>query len=318
MTSSPARLRANLRARPGVGLQVPAGLRRLLVLRDALDPEQFFRREALVDPVQRVERDDREPVDGRTHRAGQPQQAAGPLDVLLPLGGRGLRALPEHVVEVGEEVLVVGVVQRVGGPVEEAVLDRRPVELAEHLQALPPQGGVLRGVRPGELELRRGHPAEPAADRAALGQLDGGRRVHDLLGPLPAELPDTAVDHPVPPCFQPGVGGDDIGPQPGPVVDLLLHEHPVAQHRGRHLGGAAGPDQAGGLGGEFGVDEREYVGRGELHAQGCQRRLRVTGEGLLVLRIHGPSLQEALHVRDVADVVRRHIRQVAQQCVIRR
>src|SRR2546429_5205270 len=48
---------------------------------------------------------------------------------------------------------------------------------------------------------------------------------------------------------------------------------------------------------------RSHLGRGQVDPQVSQRRLRVAGERLLVLRVHRPALQEALHVRHVPDVL---------------
>ena len=249
---------------------------------------------------------------------GELKDPPGPLDVLLPLRGRGLRADPEHVVEVGEEVLVVRVVQRVGGPVQERGPGRDAVHLGQHAQALPPQLPVLLGVLQGGVELRRRHAAEPAAHRAALGQLDGRRGVHDLVGPVLAELADAAVDHPLPPGAQPRIARDGPGPLLAAVLDLLVDEVPVAQHGRRDLRGPARPDQARRLQGRLAVHEGYHLGRGQFDPQGSQRRLRVAGECLLVLRVHRPALQEALHVRHVPDVLGRHIGQVAEQAVVRR
>ena len=66
--------------------------------------------------------------------------------------------------------------------------------------------------------------------------------MHDLVRPVLTQLADAAVDHPLPPGAQPRITRDGLGPLLAAVLDLLVDEVPVAQHRRRDLGGPARPD----------------------------------------------------------------------------
>jgi hypothetical protein len=102
------------------------------------------------------------------------------------------------------------------------------------------------------------------------------------------------------------------------MLDLLVDEVPVAQHGRRNLGRPARPDQARRRHGRLAVHEGYHLGRGQVDPQVSQRRLRIAGERRLVLRVHRPALEEALHVRHVPDVLVRHIGKIAEQAVKRR
>ena len=101
-----------------------------------------------------------------------------------------------------EEAGVVGVVQRVGGPIAKAACATRTEHAAGGRQDLLPKPRILRRVWKVPLELLRRYAAEPASDGAALAQLIANDRVDDGLIVARAEFAVVAGDLPPPPQIE--------------------------------------------------------------------------------------------------------------------
>ncbi|HEV8614288.1 MAG TPA: hypothetical protein VGU22_02240 [Methylomirabilota bacterium] len=191
------------------------GQRRLRVLRQALDRGELVGGELGVHLPELAEREDRETVDPAPVRLRQTQQRTGARRIPEGQRRRGLGERAHDGVEVHQELLVVGIVERVGRPVAESpARGGVPDGFGQCLQGVPPEADVVPLVAEEIGELGRADPAKPAADRAPLAQLDGERRVDELAGAAGADLVAAARDLPVTPGGHPCVAGSSLGERP--------------------------------------------------------------------------------------------------------
>ena len=158
------------------------GDRRVRKLGEQVGVEELLGSELRVDEVALLLAEEREAVAVEVGLLPPAQELARAVEVSRGRGGRRLRNTAELVVEVGEEELVVGVVQRFGRTVADAGRGRIADEVSHAYERVPPELGVCVRVTEHSLEAFGRERAEGTPDRAAQRQLEHQGDVRHELG----------------------------------------------------------------------------------------------------------------------------------------
>jgi hypothetical protein len=234
---------------------------------------------------------------------GQPQDLAGKGEVFERGRSGGLRQVAGRSMIICEEAWIVRIVGRIRRPVAEAALRRHTELINAVIEDCSPQTSVLRRI--GEVAAKpvSRDAAEPAADSAPGGQLEGQDRMRDH-GPGSAQLASPAPDLALPPGVEARIG---VGAIASPPVQRPAFGHltlivvPRLGHGPARL--LLGKSEAQ----VVGVKEGQRLARVNRYAIGLGDEVGRLGFFLeLVAKpwIGDIALEEALGVRQGADLVR--------------
>ena len=138
------------------------------VLGDQLGPEEFLGSERLMDFLENRQTQDGEAVYLAAQRARMNEQTADALDVFLWLSCRGLREASSDVGEIGAKIFVVGIVERICGPVAKSLARGGSNHLCESMDNASPELGICRIPLKVSLALLGGYTAKPATHGATI------------------------------------------------------------------------------------------------------------------------------------------------------